>query len=121
MFFNFQFLIEKPGGLAVQSLVLNYITSRSYFDSTTAEHQQTCWSDEEDERYKQRENEEGAVTPGSVPMSRTLAPPNINRIVTKFLSLVPEELHSTSHDDYESYKSDAQRQYRNTCRVCKAF
>ena len=48
-------MIEKPGGLALQSLVLDYIASRGYYDSTSAEHQQSSWSDEEDERYKQRD------------------------------------------------------------------
>ena len=50
-------MLEKPGSLAVQSLVLNYMSSRNYHDSSAAEHQQSSWSDEEDERYKHREGE----------------------------------------------------------------
>lgn len=48
-------MLEKPGSLAVQVLALNYVCTRGYFDSSAAEHQQNSWSDEEDERYKQRE------------------------------------------------------------------
>lgn len=50
-------MLEKPGSLAVQSLVLNYVSTRGYHDSSAAEHQQSSWSDEEDERYKHREGE----------------------------------------------------------------
>lgn len=49
--------MEKPGSMAVQSLVLNYVGTRGYHDSSAAEHQQSSWSDEEDERYKHREGE----------------------------------------------------------------
>lgn len=35
----------------------------------------------------------------------------------RFLTLVPEELRSTTKDDFESYMADAQRQYRDVCRV----
>lgn len=48
-------MIEKPGSMAVQTLVLNYVMTRGYHDSSAAEHQQSSWSDEEDERYKHRE------------------------------------------------------------------
>ena len=41
----------------------------------------------------------------------------------RFLRVVPEELRSTNKDDFESYMADAQRQYKDTCRVslCKNF
>lgn len=55
MHFLDQVMIEKPGSMAVQSLVLNYVMTRGYHDSSAAEHQQSSWSDEEDERYKHRE------------------------------------------------------------------
>lgn len=55
--FSLQVMLEKPGSLAVQSLVLNYVGTRGYHDSSAAEHQQSSWSDEEDERYKHREGE----------------------------------------------------------------
>ncbi|KAG0716062.1 Protein FAM160B1 [Chionoecetes opilio] len=113
-----QVLLEKPGSLAVQSLVLNYLCSRNYHDSSAAEHQQSSWSDEEDERYKHREGER---SPDSLPISRTLAPANISKIVKSFLTLVPEELRSTTKDDFESYMADAQRQYRDVCRSCASF
>ncbi|KAB7497833.1 hypothetical protein Anas_09440 [Armadillidium nasatum] len=109
-----QVMLEKPGSLAVQVLALNYVCTRGYFDSSAAEHQQNSWSDEEDERYKQREEE--ISTPGSLPISRTLAPSNINKIVKKFLCLVPEEVRSTSNEDFDSYKMDALRLYRDVCR-----
>lgn len=35
----------------------------------------------------------------------------------RFLTLVPEELRSTTKDDFESYMADAQKQYRDVCRV----
>ncbi|XP_071552969.1 FHF complex subunit HOOK interacting protein 2A-like isoform X2 [Panulirus ornatus] len=113
-----QVLVEKPGSMAVQSLVLNYVGTRGYHDSSAAEHQQSSWSDEEDERYKHRE---GETSPGSLPVSRTLAPANINKIVKSFLTVVPEELRSTTKDDFESYMADAQRQYRDVCRTCASF
>ncbi|XP_047497545.1 FHF complex subunit HOOK interacting protein 2A-like isoform X2 [Penaeus chinensis] len=113
-----QVMIEKPGSMAVQSLVLNYVMTRGYHDSSAAEHQQSSWSDEEDERYKHRE---GETSPGSVPISRTLAPTNINKIVKRFLMVVPEELRSTNKDDFESYMADAERQYRDVCRSCVSF
>lgn len=31
--------------------------------------------------------------------------------------VVPEEIRSTSKDDFESYMADAERQYRDVCRV----
>lgn len=113
-----QVMLEKPGSLAVQSLVLNYVSTRGYHDSSAAEHQQSSWSDEEDERYKHREGER---SPDSLPISRTLAPANINKIVKRFLTLVPEELRSTTKDDFESYMADAQKQYRDVCRSCASF
>ncbi|XP_042212317.1 FHF complex subunit HOOK interacting protein 2A-like isoform X2 [Homarus americanus] len=113
-----QVLMEKPGSMAVQSLVLNYMTARSYHDSSAAEHQQSSWSDEEDERYKHRD---GETSPGSPAISRTLAPANINKIVKRFLTVVPEDLRSTTKDDFESYMADAQRQYRDVCRSCASF
>ncbi|XP_063867785.1 FHF complex subunit HOOK interacting protein 2A-like isoform X1 [Scylla paramamosain] len=113
-----QVMLEKPGSLAVQALVLNYMCGRNYHDSSAAEHQQSSWSDEEDERYKHREGER---SPDSLPISRTLAPANISKIVKRFLTLVPEELRSTTKDDFESYMADAQRQYRDVCRSCAPF
>ncbi|XP_045582330.1 FHF complex subunit HOOK interacting protein 2A [Procambarus clarkii] len=113
-----QVLMEKPGSMAVQSLVLNYVVTRSYYDSSAAEHLQSSWSDEEDERYKHRE---GEMSPGSQPISRTLAPANINKIVKSFMTVVPEELRSTTKDDFESYMADAQRQYSDMCRSCSSF
>lgn len=35
----------------------------------------------------------------------------------RFLMVVPEELRSTNKDDFESYMADAERQYRDVCRV----
>ncbi|KAK7018682.1 hypothetical protein SK128_022625 [Halocaridina rubra] len=112
-----QVMIEKPGSNAVQTLALNYVVSRGYHDSSVAEHQQSSWSDEEDERYKHRDEE----ATGTPPLSRTLAPANINKIVKQFLALVPEELRSTKQDDFESYMADAQRQYKDICRSCVSF
>ncbi|KAK8736302.1 hypothetical protein OTU49_004929 [Cherax quadricarinatus] len=113
-----QVLMEKPGSMAVQSLVLNYVATRAYHDSSAAEHLQSSWSDEEDERYKHRD---GETSPGSPPISRTLAPANINKIVKSFLTVVPEELRSTPKDDFESYMADAQHQYKDMCRSCSSF
>lgn len=38
-------------------------------------------------------------------------------VIWRFLSMVPEEIRSTSNEDFDSYKSDALRQYRDICRV----
>ncbi|XP_076057831.1 FHF complex subunit HOOK interacting protein 2A-like isoform X2 [Oratosquilla oratoria] len=115
----FQVMLEKPGGVAVQALVLSYVTARGYYDSSVAEHQQGSWSDEEDERYKHRGDVESS--PGKSPVSRTLAPANISKIVKRFLSIIPEEAKSTVGDDYDSYVADAQRQYKDCCRVSVSY
>lgn len=47
--------MERPGSVGVQGLVLGYVSTRGYHDSSAAEHQQSSWSDEEDERLKHRE------------------------------------------------------------------
>ncbi|CAL4166369.1 unnamed protein product, partial [Meganyctiphanes norvegica] len=116
-----QVMLEKPGSLAVQILLLNYLSGRGYHDSTAAEHLQTSWSDEEDERYKHRDSIECSSPGTGKPVSRTMAPPNINKIVKSYLTLVPEELRSTGKEDFDSYLSDAQRQYRETCTWCWSY
>jgi hypothetical protein len=49
-------LLEKPHEHVLHCLVLVYLTARSYYDSSASDSLITSWSDEEDERERQRES-----------------------------------------------------------------
>lgn len=73
-----QTAVESSCGGGAALLTSCWLEQRQYFDSSTAEVQQDCWSDEEDERARQRQAQD-TLSPGSQPISRTFAPNNINR------------------------------------------
>lgn len=75
----FEEMIEKRNEHILHCLVLVYLSTRGYYDNTAADSAIASWSDEEDEREREKK--------GSLDLSyeqshsRTLAPSNIHRIV----------------------------------------
>ncbi|PSN44327.1 hypothetical protein C0J52_11105 [Blattella germanica] len=119
-------------------LVLVYLTSRSYYDTSVSDSAIGSWSDEEDERERQRDGPTLDFSSGSSPISRTLAPNNIDKIINRFMSinelftfcchsfllLLPQHLHSTTDPDetgYEQYVQDADRQYQACIARCTCY
>jgi hypothetical protein len=49
-------LLEKPSEHVLHCLVLVYLTARSYYDISASDSLIGSWSDEEDERERQRES-----------------------------------------------------------------
>lgn len=49
-------LLEKPHEHVLHCLVLVYLTARSYYDSSASDSLIASWSDEEDERERQRDS-----------------------------------------------------------------
>lgn len=120
----FEVLLEKPHEHVLHCLVLVYLTARSYYDSSASDSLIASWSDEEDERERQRDSPLLDFSPGSSPVSRTLAPSNINKVINSFLFLLPEHLHSTSDPEesgYEQYVQDADRQYQACIARCACY
>ncbi|KAJ9579583.1 hypothetical protein L9F63_004768 [Diploptera punctata] len=120
----FEVLLEKNSEHVLHCLVLVYLTSRSYYDTSVSDSAIASWSDEEDEREKQRDGPLLDFSSDSSPVSRTLAPSNINKIINSFLLLLPQHLHSTTDPDesgYEQYVQDADRQYQACIGRCTCF
>lgn len=74
-----QTALQCSRGGAATLLASPSLMQRRYFDSTGAEVQQDCWSDEEDERVRRNESPHEILNPGAHPISRTFAPNNINK------------------------------------------
>lgn len=113
----FEEMIEKRNEHILHCLVLVYLSTRGYYDNTAADSAIASWSDEEDEREREKK--------GSLDLSyeqshsRTLAPSNIHRIVNCFLSLIPRYLQTdTDVNNYERYMADLERQYSNVLTDC---
>ncbi|XP_078032805.1 FHF complex subunit HOOK interacting protein 2A [Augochlora pura] len=113
----FEEMIEKRNDHILHCLVLVYLLTRGYYDNTAADSAIASWSDEEDEREREKK--------GSLDLSyeqshsRTLAPSNIHRIVNCFLSLIPRYLQTdTDVNNYERYMSDLERQYSTVLSDC---
>lgn len=120
----FEVLLEKPHEHVLHCLVLAYLTARSYYDSSASDSLITSWSDEEDERERQRDSPLLDFSPGSSPISRTLAPSNINKVINSFLFLLPQQMHSTSDPEesgYEQYVQDSDRQYQVCIARCACY
>lgn len=74
--YQVQALLDSPNERILHSMLFRYLESRGYYDATTTSAIQT-WSDEEDEREKQRSS-------ASQPMkSVTLKPNNILKVINK--------------------------------------
>jgi hypothetical protein len=107
-------------------LVTVNLESRGYHQAASLpECQITSWSDIEDERERAAEltapppsRAERSLTP-----SRTLAPPNIHRLVNAWLYLVPDvlRLDEVRGSGYDQYVLDARRQVEATARACTGF
>ncbi|XP_033322393.1 FHF complex subunit HOOK interacting protein 2A isoform X2 [Megalopta genalis] len=113
----FEEMIEKRNEHILHCLVLVYLLTRGYYDNTAADSAIASWSDEEDEREREKK--------GSLDLSyeqshsRTLAPSNIHRIVNCFLSLIPRYLQTdTDVNNYERYMTDLERQYSTVLSDC---
>lgn len=113
----FEEMIEKRNEHILHCLVLVYLSTRGYYDNTAADSAIASWSDEEDEREREKK--------GSLDLSyeqshsRTLAPSNIHRIVNCFLSLIPRYLQTdTDVNNYERYMADLERQYSTVLTDC---
>ncbi|XP_032678916.1 protein FAM160B1-like isoform X2 [Odontomachus brunneus] len=113
----FEEAIDKRNEHILHCLVLIYLSTRVYYDNTAADSAIASWSDEEDEREKEKK--------GSLDLSyeqnhsRTLAPSNIHRVVNCFLSLMPRYLQTDSNaNNYEKYMSAWERQYSSVLSDC---
>lgn len=117
----FQILLEKPSDCILKSLVLKYISSRSYYNSATSDSCAGSWSDEEDEWEKTRDTEVSSRV--SSPVSRTLAPQNVHRIINKFLSLIPRHMQTSNTEEstYEQYVEDVRKQYQHWISCCSQY
>ncbi|CAK9824286.1 FHF complex subunit HOOK interacting protein 2A [Anthophora retusa] len=113
----FEEMVEKRNEHILHCLVLVYLSTRGYYDNTAADSAITSWSDEEDEREREKK---GALDLSyEQSHSRTLAPSNIHRIVNCFLSLIPRYLQTdTDVNNYERYMADLERQYSTVLTDC---
>ncbi|XP_014486616.1 PREDICTED: protein FAM160B1-like isoform X2 [Dinoponera quadriceps] len=113
----FEEAIDKRNEHILHCLLLMYLSTRAYYDNTAADSAIASWSDEEDEREKEKK--------GSLDLSyeqnhsRTLAPSNIHRVVNCFLSLMPRYLQTDSDtNNYDKYMSAWERQYSSVLSDC---
>ena len=75
----FEEVLDKRNEHVLHCLVLSYLTSRGYYDNSAADSAIGSWSDEEDEREREKK---GAMDFSQEQShSRTLAPSNIHRII----------------------------------------
>lgn len=75
----FEEMIEKRNEHILNCLILNHLSTRGYYDNSAADSAISSWSDEEDEREKDKKT----TLDGSFDRnhSRTLAPSSIHRIL----------------------------------------
>nr|CAD7589654.1 unnamed protein product [Timema genevievae] len=118
----FEVLLEKPSEHGLHCLVLTYLNSRRYYDTSSSDLIIGSWSDEEEERERNnRDSPTLDFSEGPSPVSRTLAPGNIDKIINSFLLLLPQPLHSATDpgdEGYEQYVQDADRQYQECVTRC---
>ncbi|XP_053975897.1 FHF complex subunit HOOK interacting protein 2A-like isoform X1 [Hylaeus volcanicus] len=113
----FEEMIEKRNEHTLHCLVLVYLSTRGYYDNAAADSAIASWSDEEDEREREKKGLLDLSYEQS--HSRTLAPSNIHRIVNCFLSLIPRYLQTdTDVNNYERYMADLERQYSTVLTDC---
>jgi len=134
-------LLDRPCQPILESLLLNNLQSRAYFQNFSPESSHmNSWSDEEDEREKIRRVRQktppssaaaiAASKSASVSCSdqlsgsRTLAPANVSKVINKWLFLYPEELRCNDESicsTYEQYVSNAEAQVEATFQSCEGF
>ncbi|XP_051164483.1 FHF complex subunit HOOK interacting protein 2A-like isoform X2 [Leptopilina boulardi] len=116
----FEEMIEKRNEHILHCLVLTYLTNRGYYDNSAADSAIASWSDEEDER--EREKKSSLDLSSGINHSRTLAPSNIHRILNCFLSLIPRQLQTDFEANrYERYMLDWEKQYSIVFADCALF
>ncbi|XP_039283471.1 protein FAM160B1 isoform X2 [Nilaparvata lugens] len=129
----FEVLLEKGNEHVLHCLVITYVNRRLYLDQNASASQIASWSDEEDEREKNRETNHSAseyseinqrlMTP-EANSRRALASGHIDKIVNSFLNVVPFELRSAPSVDnscYQQYVSESSRQYSKVMAACQSF
>ena len=75
----FEEMIDKRDEHILHCLVLMYLNNRGYYDNSAADSAISSWSDEEDEREREKKSSMD-ISQGTA-CSRTLAPNNIHRIL----------------------------------------
>ncbi|XP_015121114.1 protein FAM160B1-like [Diachasma alloeum] len=116
----FEEIMDKRNEHVLHCMVLSYLSSRGYYDNTAADSAIASWSDEEDEREREKKGTLDFSTEQS--HSRTLAPSNIHRIINCFLSLMPRQLQTDpGEDNYERYMADWEKQYERAKMDCALF
>ncbi|KAL1461918.1 hypothetical protein WDU94_013780, partial [Cyamophila willieti] len=111
----FTALLEKYDEVTLNSLVIQYVKSRAYYNHAGSSELITSWSDEEDEREKSTSEQH---------VSRTLAPSNVDKIIERYQSLLPPSLRSSSCEprtDYQVYLSDVEHVYSQVRTACTKF
>jgi len=117
----------KPYSSASRSLprlvTLNMETRGYHLGTSLPESQMTSWSDIEDERERVAELSSSSRGERSLTPSRTLAPPNIHRLVNAWLYLVPDvlRLDEVRGSGYDQYVQDARRQVEMAASACTSF
>ncbi|XP_011315541.1 protein FAM160B1 [Fopius arisanus] len=115
----FEEIMEKRNEHVLHCMVLSYLAARGYYDNTAADSAIASWSDEEDEREREKK---GSLDFSEKSHSRTLAPSNIHRILNCFLSLMPRQLQTDpGEDNYERYMADWEKQYEKVKLDCALF
>ncbi|XP_063989433.1 FHF complex subunit HOOK interacting protein 2A-like [Diachasmimorpha longicaudata] len=113
-------IMNKRNEHVLHCMVLSYLSLRGYYDSTAADSAIASWSDEEDEREREKKGALDFSTEQS--HSRTLAPSNIHRMINCFLSLMPRQLQTDpGEDNYERYMADWEKQYQRAKVDCALF
>ncbi|XP_058809469.1 FHF complex subunit HOOK interacting protein 2A-like isoform X2 [Phymastichus coffea] len=112
----FEEAVERRDEHILHCLILMYLNTRGYYDTSAADSAIASWSDEEDER--EREKRGSMDLASGICYSRTLAPSNIHRILNCFLSLVPRQLQTESDSHYGRYMGDWEKQYSRVVKNC---
>lgn len=74
----FETIVDKRDEHMLHCLILTYLNSRGYFDNSAADSAIASWSDEEDEREREKKS---TLDLSQGHHSRTLAPSNVHRII----------------------------------------
>ncbi|XP_025208897.1 protein FAM160B1-like [Melanaphis sacchari] len=93
-------------------IILQFINNRNYYERCTS----GTWSDEEDEREKKILSNENNIN-----TSRTLAPSSIDRIINRFLALVPQNLQSDQSHTFKDHIPDVKNMYEDLFNKCIKF
>ena len=110
----FEVLLDKPSEYIIHNLTISNLLTRGYMDKESPL-PELC-NDSEDESEEK-----------STPKSGTLSPKNIDKIITCFLEVFPEELRSIDDlnletaDGYKQYVEDGTVHFRSCLSSCSTF